>query len=181
LPERTSGLGRTDMARCWAGFASLGAGLVHVAVLREHLDHWLLAGVFFGALAAVQLGWGLAALARDRAPLPRAFIALNLAVVGLWAVTRTTGLPFGPGAGAAEPVGTADGLCMVLQGLIVASLLVAARTAAPDGARTADTGRPRAGRFLVGLTAGAVVMAALATPAMAATEAGKYARSHSSH
>lgn len=169
------------MARCWAGFASLGAGLVHVAAFREHLDHWLPAGIFFAVTAFVQLGWGLAALARDRAPFPRTFIALNTGVVALWAVTRTTGLPIGPEAGTAEPVGTADGLCMVLQGLIVMSLLVAARTAAPPVARTTDTGRPRPGRFLVGLAAGAVVMSALATPAMAATEAGKYARSHGDH
>jgi len=172
------------MARCWAGFASLGAGLVHVAAFREHLDHWLPAGIFFAVTAFVQIGWGLAALARDRAPYPLTFIALNIGVVALWAVTRTTGLPTGPEAGAAEPVGTADGLCMVLQGLIVMSLLVAvgtARTAAPPGARTTDTGRPRPARFLVGLAAGAVVMSALATPAMAATEAGKYARSHGDH
>lgn len=50
------GLGRADVARCWAGFASLGAGLVHLAVVREHLDHWLLASAFFAVVGALQLG-----------------------------------------------------------------------------------------------------------------------------
>ena len=33
--QLTSGFGRSDVARCWAGFASLGAGLVHFAVVTR--------------------------------------------------------------------------------------------------------------------------------------------------
>lgn len=182
MPHHTSGLGRTDIARCWAGFASLGAGLIHVAMIQEHLDHWLLAGVFFGALAAVQIGWALAALARERAPFPRAFIALNLGVVAVWAVSRTTGLPFGPDAGAAEAIGRSDAFCMVLQALIVASLVVAAITARDTEAAAPGQAprvrQMRAGPALVALAAGALVMSGLTTPALAASEAGKYARPH---
>ena len=35
------------MALCWAGFASLGAGLIHIAVVREHLTESPLLGISF--------------------------------------------------------------------------------------------------------------------------------------
>ena len=185
MSQRTSGLGRTDVARCWAGFASLGAGLVHVAMIQEHLDHWLLAGVFFGVLAVVQIGWGLAALARDRAPFPRSFIVLNLTVVALWALSRTVGLPAGPDAGTAEAVGTSDVLAMVLHVLVVASLVVAMLTASDTEpavpGKAPRVRQLRTGRALVVLAVGALVMAGLTTPALAASEAGTYARPHFSH
>jgi hypothetical protein len=180
LSTRTSGLGRTVVARCWAGFASLGAGLVHLAVVGEHLDHWLLAGLFLAGLGAAQLGWGLAALAMERAPFPRAVIGVDVGVVALWAVSRTTGLPFGPDAGTAEALGRADLLCMALQLLVVASLVVSMRTSAACSPGTGSA-RVRAGRGLVALGVGALVMSALTTPALAATESGEHAHPHGSH
>lgn len=170
------------MARCWAGFASLGAGLVHLAVIGEHLDHWLMAGVFFAVLGAAQVGWGVAALARDAAPVPRAVLAVNLGALAVWAVSRTTGLPVGPEAGTAEAVGRADVLCVALHLLVLASLAVAmrrsgrARPAPQDGPQ-----RVRAGRGLVALGVGALMVSALTTPALAATEPGEHARPHGTH
>ena len=78
--------------------------------------------LFFAVLGAAQIGWGLAALARDRAPFPRAVIGVNVGVLALWVVSRTVGLPVGPEAGTAEAVGRADVLCMALQLLVVGSL-----------------------------------------------------------
>lgn len=178
MAERSSGFGRTDVARCWAGFASLGAGLVHVAVIQEHLDYWVPAGVFFAVIALAQIGWGVAALMRDRAPVPWVVAAATIGVVTLWALSRTTGLPVGPDAGTPEAVGTADVLCMVLHGLVIGGVLIARRG---TPAASPATVRPRAGRVLVGLGAGALVMSALTTPALAATEAGEHARPHGSH
>jgi hypothetical protein len=177
------GLGRTDVARCWAGFASLGAGLVHLAVVGVHLDEWLLAGVFFAVLGAAQLGWGLAALARDTAPFARTVITVNVGGLGLWAVSRTTGVPFGPEAGVAEAVGTADTLCMALQVLTVGALAVALRTSeqAASSAARDEARRLRTGRGLAALGVGALVMSALTTPALAATESGEHAHPHGSH
>lgn len=173
MSSTRSGLGRADVARCWAGFASLGAGLVHLAVVREHLDHWVLASVFFVAVGGLQVAWGLAALARDTAPLARTAAAGSLGVLALWAVSRSTGLPFGPEAGAAEPAGRADLLAVTLHVLLVASLAVASRRA--------TSRRPAVSRALAGLAAGALTMAALTTPALAATEAGEHARPHFGH
>jgi hypothetical protein len=96
------------MVRCWAGFASLGAALIHFAVVQEHLEEWWLYGVFFAVLGTVQLLWGGLALADEELLAPRLFAAGNVAVLVLWLVSRTTGLPVGPEPREAEPVGTAD-------------------------------------------------------------------------
>ena len=88
-----------DVARCWAGFASLGAGLVHLAVVQEHFHESALFGIFFVVSGVLQIGWAVVALARDRMPLPRLAAATQLAMVALWAVTRTVGLPVGPRSG----------------------------------------------------------------------------------
>jgi hypothetical protein len=158
-----------DVARCWAGFASIGAGLVHVAVIREHWAEWALAGAFFAVVAAGQLGWGVAALAGSRLPAPRAVAGSALGLIVLWGASRTAGLPFGPDAGQPEAVGAADLGCAALE------LLVAASVAAAVWAR-----RPRLSSrgLLAGLAGGALVVGLVATPALAGTEAGGQAHHH---
>jgi hypothetical protein len=49
---------------------------------------------------------------------------MNAAVIGLWLVTRTTGLPVGPEPWEAEAVGTADLLCSGLEAVVVVLLMV---------------------------------------------------------
>jgi hypothetical protein len=161
----------SDVARCWAGFASLGAGLVHAAVIRDHWSEWAVYGVFFAVVAAGQLGWGLAALARDRAPFTRWVAAANLAVIALWALTRTAGLPFGPDAGHPEGVGAADLGAVALQAVVVAATAAGA---------LGVLGVPRASKtgLLAGLAGGALLVAAITTPALAATSAGEHAHAH---
>ncbi len=170
---RSNGLGRSDVARCWASFASLGAGLVHLAVVQEHLQEWWLYGVFFAAVGAAQIGWALAALARDRAPFLRTVVYGNLAVVALWAATRTVGLPIGPEPWQVEAAGRADVLCTLLEVAVAGALLVAARY----GTRRAPAGRP-VGRVVALLFAGALAVSAVTTPALAATPAGGHAHHH---
>ncbi|MDX6235172.1 MAG: hypothetical protein QOH68_4339 [Nocardioidaceae bacterium] len=170
---RTNGLGRADVARCWASFASLGAGLVHLAVVQEHLEEWWLYGVFFAVIGAAQIGWAVAALASDRVPFLRTVMYGNLAVVALWAVTRTVGLPVGPEPWQAEAVGRADVLCALLEIAVAGALVVAARSVA----RRVPAGRP-VGRVVALLFAGALAVSAMTTPALAATPAGGQAHHH---
>lgn len=171
--SRTTSLGREDVARCWAGFASLGAGLIHLAVVQEHLDEYWLFGVFFIVLGVVQIAWAVAALALDRPPLLRTMAYGNLAVIALWAVTRTFGLPIGPEHWEPEAATRADVLCTVLEVGVTVTLLVAARFAErPAPARWSS------GRFVALLFAGALAVSALTTPALAATPAGGQAHGH---
>ncbi len=171
---RVNGLGRADVARCWAGFASLGAGLVHLAVLQEHYEQWWLFGAFFAVVGTAQVLWAVAALARDDAPLPRTVSYANLVVVGLWLITRTTGLPIGPEPWRAEALGRADVLAVALELAVVALVVAAGRLRRPALARTAGS----TGRFVALMFAGALAVSAVTTPALAATPAGGQAHHH---
>jgi hypothetical protein len=150
----------SDVARCWAGLASLGAGLVSVAIAREQVgSSWAAFAVVLG-VAGYQLAWALAALARPALPLPRLTVALNVVVATAWVLQPSGGL-----------------LSPVLELMVVATVL---------GAGAAGTAPARrvwrsAGGYLAAVGVGGLVVAAVATPAMAATEAGQHARPHGSH
>ncbi len=167
------------MARCWAGFASFGAGLVHVAVVREHLEVSVSHGVFFAVVGLAQIGWGLWALRGPVVPRARTTVLATVALIALWAVSRTVGLPFG--LGGKEPVGTADVLAVVLEvGLILCIALAARSVAVPnrDGSERSAQAPLASAKFVSLLAAGALAVSAVATPAMAATMAGVHAHPH---
>jgi hypothetical protein len=110
---------RSEPAQLLAALA-WAAGLIHVAAFADHLHEWPAAAAFFAALACAQLGWGAWVWAR---PTPRALaagVAGSLAVAALWALTRTAGLPFGPGAGEPEPVGGLDAMATNAELLLAA-------------------------------------------------------------
>jgi hypothetical protein len=101
------------MATC-----SVGAGAVHAVVVGEHAEHAWVQGAFFLCLAAVQVVLAVALLGRVRPQLVRAGVGLNAAVVGLWAWSRSSGLPWGIGR---EGVGVLDLLATTFEVGCVAS------------------------------------------------------------
>lgn len=87
---------------------SLVAALIHLWVAPVHFEVWWGYGAFFLAAASAQ---GLFAVALLRWPgwtLSLAGIFGNLAIVALYIVTRTSGVPFGPHATRAEEAGILD-------------------------------------------------------------------------
>ncbi len=99
-------------ARC-AAIASVGAGLIHFAVMPTHWLAWWAAGLFFAVIAVFQLMWAYLAWSRPRALLLAAGIAVNAGTAALWIVSSTVGLSFGPHAGGPEAVDAA-GICALL-------------------------------------------------------------------
>ena len=98
-----------------ASVATAGSALVHFAVAPEHFAEWWGFGLFFVLCAEVQLGWALL-LGRIRNNRMLAVgIAGSLALVGVWALSRTTGLPFGPEPGVPEEIGLPDVVSVVLE------------------------------------------------------------------
>ena len=100
--------------RALAASLALTAGAVHVGQVGVHLaEGWLIAG-FFAVVGVVQV----AAAALLLRPRPRPWfwfgIAGSAAVIGVWVVSRTTGLPFVE-SGEPEPVGVADGLASLAE------------------------------------------------------------------
>lgn len=107
--DHPAGLSPTGVAPAvYAAALSLVAALVHLWVALGHFEVWWGYGSFFLAAAFAQ---GLLAVVLLRWPgraVPLAGIFGNLAVVALYVVTRTSGVPFGPHATRAEEAGVLD-------------------------------------------------------------------------
>ena len=98
-----------------------------------------------------QLALGVILISRPRRWALAAGIVGNLAIIGVWAVSRTVGLPEVLGGdGTAEGVGSADLLATVLEGMIVAGFGHAAgrarRSPAGPSATSASPARSRPAR-----------------------------------
>lgn len=100
----------------------VGAAGIHFGTMGEHAGVSWTHGVFFGVVAWLQLALALAIVARRSRAVVAAVILCNLAILGVWLLTRTVGIAIGSD-GTPEAWGTIDGVCAVLEGLaIVASL-----------------------------------------------------------
>jgi hypothetical protein len=96
------------------------AGLIHDLAAVDHLGEYGPFAACFATLAAVQFAAGVLVYRR---PSPRtlgAVAALSIGTLAVWALSRTTGLPVGPGHWAREPVGALD----VLAGADEATLAI---------------------------------------------------------
>ncbi|KUI33541.1 hypothetical protein AU195_00510 [Mycobacterium sp. IS-1496] len=112
---------KTDskLAARLAALASLGAAVIHFAVVPAHWQEWPPAGLFFVAIAVFQLIWAFVVLGLATTSVLAAGILLNVGAVALWAVSRTAGAPFGPHAGDAELAQAADLCALLLQIYVV--------------------------------------------------------------
>lgn len=99
-----------------AGFvASTAAAGVHAAMAPSHLEHQLAGGLFFLAAAGFQAGWAGAVVVGLRRNVAAVGAAVNLALVVVWALSRTLGLP----GLAPEPVGPWDLACVAWELTVV--------------------------------------------------------------
>jgi hypothetical protein len=76
----------------------MAAGVIHFLVTPEHFEEYVPFGVFFLLLGAFQNAWGLLILRSSRTVLVLGLL-VNLAVLGIWILSRTAGLPVGLRAG----------------------------------------------------------------------------------
>jgi hypothetical protein len=100
-PPAAGRIGATGRRRTlYAGAAlSLLAGLIHLWVAPEHFEEWWGYGTFFLVSAAVQVLYAPLVLLWPTRMVLLLGIAGNLAIVALYLLTRTVGVPlFGPGA-----------------------------------------------------------------------------------
>ena len=90
-----------------AALAAMGS-LVHIGAAVDHFAEFPPYTAVFSLLAAFQIGWGALLLRSTSNRLLLAGCAFNLAVIGLWLVSRTVGVPVAPRAWVPESVGVAD-------------------------------------------------------------------------
>lgn len=153
---------RRDAARLALALGTAGAGAIHLALGPEHLREWALLGTGFYVSGALQLLWAALLLRRERLLVTGALGSLLF--VGVWLVSRTTGLPLGPERWQAEAVGRADVVCVVLELVVAVAALTLVRR---PGAGRAPARRLTT-RSAVALAAAAVLAstgAAVAAPA----------------
>lgn len=114
---------------------SLLAALIHLRVVPEHLEEWWGYGTFFVVCAVLQALYAPILLRRPGRPVLLIGAAGNLAVVILWLVTRTTGIPlFGPHAGDVEEIGALDVICTLAEvGIVVGLGALAMRSLPTEG------------------------------------------------
>ena len=117
-----------------AAALTAASGAIHVAVIREHLEEFFAAGVFFAVAAAIQAAWAVAFVSWPSSSLAVLGVLGNLGLVALWTVSRTVGLPFGPEPGVAEAMGFKDVLSTVLEALTVIAIALAWRALRNDEA-----------------------------------------------
>ena len=121
----------------FVGVCVIISGTAHALVTQDHFREWWGYGVFFLATAICLIGFGLALLtdAIDPRYMPgnvhrirRLMYAVgalgNLSILGLYVLTRTGGIPFGPGSGSVEQVGIVDVVAKTAELLAVAGLAV---------------------------------------------------------
>lgn len=113
LPAGYRSLGPVDFRRTatiGCALLSVGAAVIHFAVLGEHWQEWWGYGLFFGASAWLQLAWAAVVASRPSRPILLTGAVGNLAIAALWLLTRTAGIPLGPASGETEDAAFIDTL-----------------------------------------------------------------------
>lgn len=183
--------------RLVTGFAGFGAGSVNLAISSSFLaagspgPAGLLAGVAAGLWGAALLAGAVAFLAKDR-------LAGNR-----WARYALAGAAAAHLAAIAFPTSTTSGLSLTQLSALLLTLMIIASlgwlqrhsaqhdsaqqdsaqqdSAQQDSARQPAGAGMRPGRLLLAAFAGAVLVAGITTPGLAASTAGQYAVPHGEH
>src|SRR5215831_6926111 len=98
-----------------AAVFTLGAGAIHLTVVPQHFQEYPPFGVFLLLSGLAQLGLAAALLFSTGRLVAIVGAAGNLAVVALWLVSRTVGLPIGDDPWHPETVGVADAAATILE------------------------------------------------------------------
>ena len=119
------------------GTCMMVSGSVHGLVTQEHFNVWWGYGVFFLVSSIGLIGFGLALFTdaidprytpgnvrRLRWWMYLACLAGNIGLIALYVVTRTIGIPLGPGSGSVETVGGPDVIAKLTEGVAVVGLVV---------------------------------------------------------
>ncbi len=150
------------IVRAWLGFAAIATGLIHLAlVLSSPL--WL--AIPLAVFGFAEFGWGVVTFAR--APLaPRAAIVVALIPVLAWVIGLATAgrIPEVAGPSTLVPLGIASAF----------ELFIAAVLGRRLRRGDVEEQKPATARYLLGVAAGALLTAALVTPALAAAQAPAY-------
>jgi hypothetical protein len=120
--HRTLGV-RWSAAVLTAAVLSLVAGWVHFVYISSHWDNWWAYGMFFLVSGLFQALTAPALLRWPNMWTALAGIAGNLAIIGMYVMSRTHGIPMGPHEGVVEKATTVDLSCTAGEIVLVGVLL----------------------------------------------------------
>jgi hypothetical protein len=159
----------STITRMWLGFAALCAGIIHLALSGSSP---IPIATLFAVLGGAEGVWGIATFIRPRLALPRVVFALSLFPVLLWgALTAAASVSHNPAV--ASFLGFDSMALASLLDLFVSMVLAVAIRRRPDFSEPKRA--ISAPRYLIGVLVGGFVAAIIVTPALSATDAGKYA------
>ena len=110
-----------------AALLTLGAAAIHLAVVPEHLEMYTLHGIFFVGLGLAQAVVAVAILCAPQRSLFIAAAVGTIVVIGLYLVSRTTGLPIAPEPWRPEPVGFPDVAATLMEAVASIQFLILIR------------------------------------------------------
>jgi hypothetical protein len=160
----------SPIVRIQLGILALGAGLVHLA-LAAGSPGWLAAALVL--TGAVEFAWGMVCFASGTPPIPRAALVVALVPMVAWLGT----LIVANAAHQEAAVAALRPVPMATASLFDAAVAVGLAIWLRRGAKPA-TPDPHPLVFLAGVALSALVVASIATPAIALTESGDVAPAH---
>jgi hypothetical protein len=109
----------TDAGRILLATLSGAAAAVHFVMVPSHMDEWAVEGVAFALAGVFQVVTAVAVVRRPSRLLLWAMLLANAAFVGAWAMSRTSGLPWGPHSWHAETMSIVDLSVVAFEAVLV--------------------------------------------------------------
>ncbi len=116
IKEGPAGKDTRGRARSYsAALLTLGAAAIHFAVAPDHLNEYLPYGIFFACLGVAQVLLAIVIVVTPSRRLYAGALAGTLAVMGLWLMSRSTGVPIALVPWRPEAVGFPDVTAALLE------------------------------------------------------------------
>ena len=168
----------SQITHAWLGFAAIGTGLIHLAMV---VSSPLPVAIVLVGLGVTEFGWGVLTFAKDRLIGASAARIFAIGPVIVWSMLVVAATLFDTAWLASFLPLIPMAIATVFQLFAVAVLSLHLRPSRGTDAAAPAPALPSAGRYLLALTVGGILVGALTTPALAATEAGKHAQPHGEH
>jgi hypothetical protein len=159
----------SSITRMWMGFAAVCAGIIHLALVVSSPPP---VAVLLGAVGVAECGWGVLTFIRDSVAAPRVVLFAFLGPTVLWGVLVAAATAAEAPA-IASYLGFAAMMSATVFELFIAGVVAVHLRRGGDFTASRQVSAPR---YLLGVVVGGVLAAMLVTPALSATDAGRYAR-----
>ena len=169
----------TVIVRAWLSFAAIGAGIIHLALV---ISSPLAIGIPLALFGIAELTWGVLILVKDRLVSPRLAHAGAVTPLLLWSLlTVTVTLLAAPQVASSlrfVPMGIAAIFELFIAGVLSVILRRQTETETETEPSTPAAKPATAVKYLSAVIIAGVLVGALTTPALAATQAGAVAIEH---